>query len=590
MIRVIVSSVLLLFIAALGQVDTAKAAKPKKARKAAAHVRTAPDSIQLSEMQAKADLDFDMGNLDTALANYLTIRTLDAKIRKNDAKIGKIYLGKKDYARAEKYLAGAAEGNADAMRMLAECHVALKKGKKAIEDYQKVMKLRTDDAASAKALYLLCEEQKADNQTLVQAYKTYLYLAPDDNSVHLKCAYASMKSSDPVIREEGFLKIMELRPKDTPVMLELAKFYMSRQQNDKAVPVLEKADSAEPGNLEVLRLIAMAYGSTGKKKQMAAVLEKQFPLEKQAPVKEELHRRLGDLYAELKETKKAVSHYEAYIQARPKDIDVQKALLAYYREEKNREKEVIALSALIKLEPNKIAHWQTRADMEFDAGNKDSAMAQYLAIKNMDPDYAVNDLKIGRMYHAKKEWLKAEKYLSTSAGSDPETLKMLADCYLNLKKGTQAIEIYQRLFKEKPTDKDLARKIYKMCEQTIVGNAALLKAYQDYLTLVPADTIVGAKVDHTLRIMKDVKDIEAYQSRGDLYFSIGDSLCALRDYLSVYRINMQVAANDTRIAVVSYAMKDYATAEKFLVRSAGSNPEAIKMLEDCRKQLKKGKK
>ena len=48
------------------------------------------------------------------------------------------------------------------------------------------------------------------------------------------------------------------------------------------------------------------YEKTGQKAELAGILEKQLSLQKEAKVKDKLHKRLGALYVELKEIKKSI--------------------------------------------------------------------------------------------------------------------------------------------------------------------------------------------------------------------------------------------------------------------------------------------
>jgi tetratricopeptide (TPR) repeat protein len=288
---------------------------------------------------------------------------------------------------------------------------------------------------------------------------------------------------------------------------------------------------------------------------------------------------------------KALSHYEEYIKHKPKDVPVLKMLLKFYRADKDRKKEREVLALLVKFQPRKIEHWQARGDLEYGLGNIDSALANYLAIKNIRPRYTKNDVKIGKIYHNGKQYTLAVRYLAKSAGDNEEALRILANAYLVLKQGPKAIAVYMHLQKKvRPKDRDLAHLIYNLCEDYLVNNQLLADAYRNYLRLSPGDQTVQLKKALTELIRLQPGNPEHLQARGDLYYAGNDSLCALRDYSSILRIKPKYKKNDFRIGRISYSLKDYNKAAKYLSRSAAGNEAALKLLAECYLNTKKGRK
>ena len=371
-----------------------KAKAPAKA-KASAKPRPKPGSIE--DLQSRGDHEYNFGNPDSALTHYSAIKNIKPRYTKNDARIGMLHSKKKNYGQAVRFLAWTGDNDETTLKTLADCYVNLKQGAKAIGIYQRLIKMKPDDKSLAKKIYEAYEALKVNDAVLLDAYQSYLKIEPGDNIIQLKAAHIEAKSKDPAKRAKALEKILLIRPKDVPVMIDLGKLYLAVKKNDKAVALLEKAIRLERKNTDLLALLDEAYAAAGNKKAMIKTLEKRISLEKSKPAAAGLHKQAGALYLELKETSKALSHYEAYTKHKPGDIPVLKKMLALYRADKNRKKERTVLAALIKFQPRKIEHWQARGDLELSLGNNDSALANYLAIKNIRPQYTKNDVKIGKI-------------------------------------------------------------------------------------------------------------------------------------------------------------------------------------------------
>jgi tetratricopeptide (TPR) repeat protein len=551
-------------------------------------IRLEPRNIE--HLQLRGDLYYAEGNYEPALKDYLAIQKIRPRYKENSKKIGMLFFLKKDYANAIKFLVRIASNDDEAAATLADCYLQLKQGRKAVRIYKDLLKKKPKDLALSRKIYLLTEEYKLGKASLKAAYNAYLKLAPNDLEVLIKVARMEAQSKDPKVYEAALIKMVQLKPKEIQPRLVLAQFYMSKRQYKKAMPVLQKAYKINSNHKELLLALAKNYSILGQQKDVAKVLEKAVPMEKDKKVKGQLHKRLGLLFLELKDSKKAMFHLEAYVKLNPKDVDAHTRLLDLYRKAKDVKKEKATLAVLARLKPGNINFLQTKGDMAYQAGQMDDALADYLAIKKARPGYKKNDLKIGTIYYTKKDYPNAEKLLSRSAGKDEKALVALGNCYIQLKREKKALAVYKRLLVLRPEDKALAKAIYTLAEKNCVRNNSLLDAYKSYLKLVPNDREVQLKAAYTTLLTLKSRNIEHLQFRGNLFLDTQDSAYALKDFLAILRINPGYRKNDLKIADIYYSQKNYARAERYLARSAGKNEGALKRLAHTYQELGKDRK
>ena len=114
--------------------------------------------------------------------------------------------------------------------------------------------------------------------------------------------------------EGEYSRALAIRPDSETARLGLAAAFVGKNQFDKALNVLQKAQSANPGNKEIHSLLAETSEKKGDRK---AAEEEYLQAGKVNEGRQMKHSRRGDEYFAAKEYDKAVAEYRAALKEKP---------------------------------------------------------------------------------------------------------------------------------------------------------------------------------------------------------------------------------------------------------------------------------
>jgi len=109
-------------------------------------------------------------------------------------------------------------------------------------------------------------QKKYAMQHAVDAFEKAISINPDniDNKINLALCYVENPSEEnPMMGIQQLLSLNQDNPDNVAVILQLARLGMQTGQWDKAIGRLEKALQLDPENMEVICMLASAYGGKG---------------------------------------------------------------------------------------------------------------------------------------------------------------------------------------------------------------------------------------------------------------------------------------------------------------------------------------
>jgi len=211
-------------------------------------------------------------------------------------------------------------------------------------------------------------------------------------------------------------------------------------------------------------LAADALLKQGNKKDAVPHLIQKADLTKDNSAKGKILKQIADLYLGLKNKSEAFNFYERYLKLNPKDLATRKKL------------------------------YQMRADDAYSSNITEQALKDYLALEKLQPKSTQNFTRLGEMHYGRKDFKNAAKYLTPIAGKDEKLLKKLALSEVKNGNSKGALNAYQKLSNLDSKNKEYAENFMLYSEKAKVADAALIKAYQNYLRFEARNSMVALKI------------------------------------------------------------------------------------------------
>lgn len=129
-------------------------------------------------------------------------------------------------------------------------------------------------------------------------FERSLKLNPDNDSAKVGLGACYLFGGIVATPMEGIMKIREVADKDstnTYAQITLARGSVMSGQYDKAIGRLEIVNRQQPGNVDAILMLADVYERIRNKPLAISWYEKSLPLVKQADLKKEIEKRIGEL-------------------------------------------------------------------------------------------------------------------------------------------------------------------------------------------------------------------------------------------------------------------------------------------------------
>jgi len=267
---------------------------------------------------------------------------------------------------------------------------------------------------------------------------------------NLAFLYKQMKKYDEAIKYlEWFYKKSGSKMESDRILL--AKMYLENQNSDKAIKVLSALLDEDKDNVEAHLLLGKAY-------RMAMNIRKAiFHYKKVVELGDGIYKamalkRLGDIYAEMKDYKQAIFFYSKALDISPDDLNVLYGISKVYILSGKGKKAIPYLKEAFSLAYNK-DFLVLIGDSAFSVGAIDLALSSYKKAFSLDKHDRLLCMKIAKIYEKKDFLDNAIRYyelaLKETEGSlaKREIIIKLANLYKKKGDFTKAIRLYKEALK-----------------------------------------------------------------------------------------------------------------------------------------------
>lgn len=532
----------------------------------------------LGEVQGK------LKNADGELAAYSKLLTLQPNDVTANKRVGTIQINRKQFAPGvaslEKVVA-ADPNDFEARMLLATGYASTNRPKEAADHFRKAKELKADDVSIR--LSLIDALGKAGDTAGVREERKSLseldrrIAATDKKNIEARqrLIVYSMAQKDNGTAYVFLNELAELTPKDQKVFKNLYDIAIAGGKKKDAVNYLRKyialkPETAEPHkNLGLLLFeekdfdgALVAFREARKldpqvngiyKEFMTILIQKKLNDEilvvgNAAIAAKEIdaagYTAMGDIYRAQNKHADAVRMYKAALDIDTKNV----ALLALFAESQAKSGDlrnaVISYEQVIAMNPSAVKEFKDLGDIQMRLGSQDQAMATYKKYLEKNPADEQIALVVGNFDHGKKQYQSAVRYLEMVKKNELQTityLSNLADSYFQLKNFKKAAELYDRVWKSKPTPAPaVLRNILK----------PLGEAYEADKQPVQAAAAYGAYV-----AIQGVVDPEASFKRAALIEKTNEAQ-AVRDYTANTRLFPRDARSFVRLGMIQAQKKE----------------------------------
>ena len=314
------------------------------------------------------------------------------------------------------------------------------------------------------------------------------------------------------------------------VELTLARVYLTADQSDDAIPLLEALIEEEVGLTEGGRLLSYAYERVGRAEDAVTMLERVIASGR--PSSRAL-RRLGELYGRVDRWSDAVEAYELATARNPRSGGAQRELANALLQDSKTERARDVLHQLSTVRPDDVAVLYQLSEVERDLGNFDAASAAARRLIEVEPNgllgpYALAEVFV-RQYNYRDAIATLEAAVDAQDQSDSSAapqgqgrrlqlarmLGRLGFAYERLQEHDPAIDAYTRAVDLVPTSLAYgARLVQAYLEVDRVADAqtaleSLRPHHPDDLTVIRLEARIlgdGGDVNGGVEVLHDALD------------------------------------------------------------------------------------
>jgi cellulose synthase operon protein C len=224
-------------------------------------------------------------------------------------------------------------------------------------------------------------------------------------------------SDDPLRKFAALQSGLALKPENAALKLQLATYYIGRQQLEKARDLLNSAIATEPDDFVLRERRAALYLNLGLR---SAALEELRPLEKQWGGPLWLCARLALDYEQIGLLDEAARLSAAVLAEKSGDRE-QLELLARFHERRHMKYDLQAdYLALSRLEPNQPDLWSRLAQVQIDCGDLSGARTSLLRLISLDGGNAKAHRRLAQLYQQLNLPNEAQQELTAASGTAHE--------------------------------------------------------------------------------------------------------------------------------------------------------------------------
>ncbi len=304
-------------------------------------------------------------------------------------------------------------------------------------------------------------------QSAIQQYEKILEIDPKDSDSLLQLASLYRAARDPEQAEKALKKLLEAEPNSAEALASLAQLYLETGDPVRAIEALEKVKEEGRADREELLLLGEAYERAGEHKKAAEIFAE---VVEQGGNTLPARRSLASNLVLAGEYDAALENYQTLIEAEPQNPENYLRLSQIFREKRRFQEARESLRKAGELAPDSLEIKYNLVLLLEREGKSDEAiqaMEQLLADTAKD-EYSPQERKnrtlfyeqLGVLQRAQDRFSEADKAFRGMAEADPSSrpraLAHIIDTYRMARDYDRALKESEAAFKEFPDDRTLA--------------------------------------------------------------------------------------------------------------------------------------
>lgn len=205
-----------------------------------------------------------------------------------------------------------------------------------------------------------------------------------------------------------FINCLKIDKNSAVVRYELANIYISQQNIEAALGLSREAVALEPKNMWYQVQLASILKAKGMVEQACAVYEN---LAIQFPKRDDFYHMQAELFISIEKFEEAIEVYQTLEKKIGITEQVSLNKHALYLRLDKRKNAYAELNKLVKKFPFKVENYGLLANMYFQDGDKEKALAQYEEILKIDPENGLVNFYFAEYYRNEKQNKEAKAHL-----------------------------------------------------------------------------------------------------------------------------------------------------------------------------------
>ena len=212
-------------------------------------------------------------------------------------------------------------------------------------------------------------KSKSQTAEAIQSFEACLSMRQNDDAVYYALSELYLIQGNELKSGEAIKKAAKLDPNNLHYTIELAYYYIEKQQFNEAITAFEKLIKANPRDPEVLYSYAECLVRAGRSQEAIDQLNK---TQDQIGVIPEISVQKFQLYLQMKQGSKALDELNKALEQHPENPQLLSTLVDYYFQTKQDAKALSALQELAKADPSNGRVHLFIADVYRQKGDKDN--------------------------------------------------------------------------------------------------------------------------------------------------------------------------------------------------------------------------
>ena len=292
--------------------------------------------------------------------------------------------------------------------------------------------------------------QAGDFNGAIPDLRVVLKNAPDSVDALGLMGAAQEKTGSTDLALDTYQRLLSIDANNVGGLLSVGRLLVAKDRAEEALPVLEAALKAQPGNPEATRLLTDLYSRDQRWDDALSISAKLVENENTAAMGYYLQ---GRTYLRKKDFKQAIKSLEQSQQADPRIIESLTALISSYMATEQKDKAMTYVTQHIAKHPEHLHARELKARLYINLEKRDKAEAEFKAVIAEAPTRINTYRDLGRLYAIQNKLAEIESLYEQGLAANPgnTTLSlMLAEAYQVQAKHQQAIDQYEALLAENP--------------------------------------------------------------------------------------------------------------------------------------------